>query len=82
MSIKRKINDGRNFTININGLNRYNCSDEYYSYAHICGLTNNPTNQSPSITYKSKSESGILGHDEEVKLEDGMIINCHVTGNA
>lgn len=82
VNLKRKINNGRNITININGVKYHNFSQEHLSYMQIANLAKTNHSNNPSITYKSASDSGILSHDEELKLVDGIIINCHITGNS
>ena len=82
MSLKRKINDGHKVTININGVEYHNFNQEHLSYMQITNLANVNHNNNPSITYKSASNSGILNQHEELRLEDGIIINCYITGNA
>lgn len=71
-------------TITVNGA-EHELDDDTISHEKICELAGRPVHA--SVTYEGRREgdsrrSGITHSGKVIKLDDGMIFNCVVTGSA
>jgi hypothetical protein len=72
-------------TIKINGVAHQWPHDDQLSHERICELAGQPPHA--SVTYQGPRDgdsqrSGITHAGKSIKIDDGMIINCVVTGKA